>query len=313
MNVLTVTLHPAVDRFIEVAQLLPNRSVACKVLRVYSSGKGINAARVLHRLGVSVTVTGFQGGGTGEYSEKYLREEGITPSFIECRQPTCVTTVIYDFRSGEHYPIYEPRQSVSKVEVSKLIDHFAAKIDKSDLCLLCGAGEGLYLRAVHQRMIEIAAEKNVRCLLDSSGASLVNGIKAKPYFVKINRGELSALVNKELISPHQQVDALREIIRAGARFAAVSNEEKGLLATDGNQTWQGVLAVHKVHNTVGCGDAMSAGIAMAILRGLSLDEIVRWGVACGTTNTQNIGAGFIQVAVLNKCLPKVQVRALKPQ
>lgn len=311
MKALTVTLHPAVDRCIKVAQLLPNQSVSSQALQVYSSGKGVNAARVLRRLGISATATGFQGGGTGEFSKNYLRDEGITPSFIDCEEPTRITTVIYDSTSGDHYAIYEPRQSVSKAEADELMDYFAATIDKFDICLLCGAGEGPYLKAVYQRMIEIAAEKNVRCLLDSSGASLVNGIKAKPYFVKINRDELSALMNQELISPNQQVDALREIIRAGVRFAAVSEREKGLLATDGNQIWQGVLAVAKIRNTIGCGDAMSAGIALAILRGLSLDEIVRWGVACGTTNTQNIGAGFIQIEVLNKFLPKVEVQALK--
>jgi 1-phosphofructokinase family hexose kinase len=308
MNVLTVTLHPAIDRFIKVAQLLPNRSVSCEVLKTYSSGKGINAARVLQRLGILATATGFQGGRTGELSKDYLKEEGITPAFINCRQPTRITTIVYDASSGNHYPIYEPRQTVSKIEANELINHFAAIIDRFDFCLLCGAGEGPYLENVYQRIIKIACEKKIRCLLDSSGTSLANGIKARPYFVKINLSELSGFMNKELISLKDQIEALKTIVHTGVRFAAVSNREKGLLATDGDQIWQGRLAVNHIINTVGCGDAMSAGIAMAILKDMSLDEIVRWGVACGTTNTQNIGAGFIQLDTLKEVFPKVEVR-----
>jgi 1-phosphofructokinase family hexose kinase len=307
MNVLTVTLHPTIDRFVKVAQLLPNQPISSKVLKIYSSGKGINAARVLQRLGLSATVTGFQGGRTGELSIDYLKKEGITTTFINCRQPTRITTIVYDASSGNHYPIYEPRQSVTEVEANELIDHFTAMIDKFDFCLLCGAGEGRHLENVYQRMIKLASEKKIRCLLDSSGTSLSNGIKERPYFVKINISELSGLMNKKIVSVVDQVEALKEIVQTGVRFAAVSNQEKGLLATDGDQIWQGRLTVNRIINTVGCGDAMSAGVAMAILKNMSLNEIVRWGVACGTINTQEIGAGFIQLDILNEVLPKVEV------
>ena len=313
MKVLTVTLHPAVDRFIRVTQLVPGQPANADVLKVYSGGKGINAARTLHRLGVSTAATGFQGGKTGEFCIESLKREGIAASFISCEQPTRVTTVIYETNSGNYYPIYEPRQAVTKNETRQLIDHFEAMIGDFDLCLLCGAGEGPDAAQVYERMIGLAAEKKVRCFLDSSGAALANGLKAKPYLVKINLNELAELIEKQLAGLDEQFEVLKRIVREGVKIAAVSNEEKGLVATDGDHLFQSELVLDRVRNTTGCGDAMLAGMASAFLKGLPLSEIIRSGVACGTANTQNLGAGFIDADLANALLPEIEVRSVNKE
>jgi fructose-1-phosphate kinase PfkB-like protein len=61
-------------------------------------------------------------------------------------------------------------------------------------------------------------------------------------------------------------------------------------------------------NVVGCGDSLLAGIAKSLLEELPLPEIVRWGVACGTANTQVRGAGFIDADLVESLLPKVQIQ-----
>ncbi len=159
-------------------------------------------------------------------------------------------------------------------------------------------------------MIELAAQKNVRCFLDSAGASLADGVKAKPYLVKINLKELAELVERELASLAKQIEALKGIVRAGVKIPSVSNGEKGLVATDGEQAWQSELVLDQVRTTTGCGDAMLAGMAAAVLDGLPLNGIVRCGSACGAANTQNMGSGFIKADQVQALLPKVAVRLL---
>jgi 1-phosphofructokinase family hexose kinase len=310
MNVVTVTLHPTLDRVIRVAHLIPDHPVIAEVVCSYGSGKGNNTARTLLRLGIPVTATGFQGGKTGEYSRERLEAEGIATSFVHCNNPTRISTIIYDTQSGNHYPIYEPRQAVSGAEADELLELFDTIISNFDLCLLCGAGEGPELNTLYQQMIAIAFRKKIRSFLDSSGESLSNGLKAKPFLTKINLGELSEYANHELLNEEDQIKALKEIIRSGVRLAAVSDQENGLLASNGEQTWRGKLVVKNIINTIGCGDAMLAGMAAAVLQNLSLDEIVRWGVACGTANTQNLGAGFIQTDIFYEYLPRVEIRAV---
>jgi tagatose 6-phosphate kinase len=179
-----------------------------------------------------------------------------------------------------------------------------------DLCLLCGAGEGPFLHAVYSKLVTLAAQKGVICLLDSSGPSLKEGFTAKPLGVKVNREELSMLAGSTLVSQDEQAAFLRKMVESGIGFAAISDQAKGMLADDGNETWAGRLIVDPVINTIGCGDAMLAGMAKAVLEKLPLQEIVRWGVACGTANTQQLGAGFIEMSMVQLFLSRVAVNRI---
>ena len=54
-----------------------------------------------------------------------------------------------------------------------------------------------------------------------------------------------------------------------------------MLASEKRAIWARPPVV-QVRNPVGAGDALLAGIAWALERGLSLEEVARWGVASGT-------------------------------
>jgi fructose-1-phosphate kinase PfkB-like protein len=55
---------------------------------------------------------------------------------------------------------------------------------------------------------------------------------------------------------------------------------------------------------------MLAGMAKAVLEKLSLEEVVRWGVACGTANTQQLGAGFIEKPMVRSFTSRVAVNLI---
>jgi 1-phosphofructokinase family hexose kinase len=308
-KVLTVTLHPALDRFLMIPRLVPWKPSSAQAINIYGGGKGINAARTLYTLGAGVLAAGFQGGATGQICIESLEREGIPTAFVPCLQPTRVTTVLVEATSGNLYPLYEPRQAVSQAEVHNLLNHFKYAVRDVDLCLLCGAGDGP-ASSVYADMILMAAAENVRCFLDSSGDSLRNGIKAQPYMVKINLEELSHLAGRPLSSVDEQLEALKDLMRQGVKVAAVSNGEQGLIAIDGNECYQGQLSLSRARNTVGCGDAMLAGMAFAFLQGLPLADLVRWGVACGSENTLHFKAGQVDPRHVKSLVSEVEVRLI---
>ena len=66
----TVTLNPSIDFIVRIDQLnlgSVNRMVSDDK---FAGGKGINVSRVLQRLGVGNTATGFLGGFTGHFIEE---------------------------------------------------------------------------------------------------------------------------------------------------------------------------------------------------------------------------------------------------
>jgi 1-phosphofructokinase family hexose kinase len=305
--VLTVTAHPALDRALHVARLHPNETNRVRVARLYAGGKGNNAARALHRLGVAVTAMGFQGGYTGEFCAHSLKAEGIETSFSDCRALTRTSQLIFEDETGRVYPLYEPGQAIEADEAEALLRAVGGQLRPGTLCLLCGTA---LLPDLYARLIALANERGARALLDSSGEALKRGIAARPYLVKVNVHELADCVGEPLPDRAAQLRALRSVCTQGVTIAAVSLGAGGLLATDGATAWHGELRMNNVINAVGCGDSLLAGMATALLHNESVSEIVRWGVAGGAANTQVVGAGFIDQNQVEELLPRVTIERL---
>ncbi len=293
MAVLTVTLHSSLDRVLEVFNLSGDKPVVARLISAYAGGKGINAARALSRMGIKVTTTGFQGGYSGDFCIRALKSEGIDTSFIHTASDTRLTTIIHQLSNSSTFVINEPGQDVTNDEANALMLQFESLIPQYELCLFCGSGQVPTVEDLFFRMGLFASEHGVRCLLDSSSASLQHGIQMAPFLVKVNILELQGWFGRALESENHIIQALNSLIHNGVSIAAVSRGADGLIATDGTEVWSGRLHVKNPINTVGCGDSALAGIAIALLNGASLNEIIRMGVACGAANTQSYQAGAI--------------------
>lgn len=92
----TVTLNP---RYTHRLHRPPGKSRLGSVNRMdsddkYAGGKGINVSRILKRLAIDNTATGFIGGFTGRFIEKSLVEEGITTNFVQVEEDTRINVKV---------------------------------------------------------------------------------------------------------------------------------------------------------------------------------------------------------------------------
>lgn len=309
--ILTVTIHPALDKIIRLPRLRPNDAVRAQIETIYGGGKGNNAARALTRIGVPVTATGYQGGYTGELLIKQFAEEGVHTDFVICRAPTRTSIMIVEEETGQTYAIYEPGQMVEPDELEKFRNHFNYLLDNTSLVLFCGSGQTPELAALHFELIQTAENRGVRCGLDSSSSALREGVKAKPHFLKVNREELAELVGRSLATRDDQVNAMLDMHKSGIELVALSRGREGLLVTDGKTCLEGTLIMDNVVNVMGCGDSLLAGMASAMVENGNLESITRKGVACGAANTQVIGAGFLDLVLVNQLEAQVDLRQIK--
>jgi fructose-1-phosphate kinase PfkB-like protein len=128
--------------------------------------------------------------------------------------------------------------------------------------------------------------------------------------VKVNQHELSGYLGKLLDSFQEQLEAIWELQAGGIPIVALSRGKDGMIATDGAETYQAKVEVESIVNVVGAGDSTLAGVSKCLLENKSLEEIVSWGVACGTANTQVRGAGFITPGLVDRMLSKVKINQL---
>jgi fructose-1-phosphate kinase PfkB-like protein len=90
----------------------------------------------------------------------------------------------------------------------------------------------------------------------------------------------------------------------------------GLLVTDGAQPaqlfsdgkqWQVQPPKVDAINPVGSGDAVTAGMMVALEQGASMREAVRLGMACGAANALQLMCGILDIVDVNRLRENVQI------
>ena len=112
-DIVTLTINPAVDIFVNVERVEPTRKLRCSAPKRDPGGGGINVARVAHRLGGNVAAIYPIGGAIGKLLQRLVEREGIdsvvTPSHVETRE----NFTAYEEHSGQQYRFVLPGSALA--------------------------------------------------------------------------------------------------------------------------------------------------------------------------------------------------------
>lgn len=292
---LTVTLNAAVDTTYMLEGFAVGGIHAVAELKRAAGGKGNNVARVLRVLGVPVVATGFAGGSTGAMIEADLRASGITADYepIPGESRVCLTMV--DRVSQSITEVREKGPVIPPGAAAAFVDRFRRLLAGAGALVLSGSLPPGLPPDFYARLVSAARAAGVRVLLDSSGDSLRQALAAGPDLVKPNREELAAWAGSTLheltasegstLRERSAVAlAARRMQAAGAGAVAVSLGKEGLIYVGRDAAWIVNAPPVEAVNTVGSGDSLVAGLIAGLIRGMALPDVLRLGVACGTTN-----------------------------
>jgi 1-phosphofructokinase family hexose kinase len=138
----------------------------------------------------------------------------------------------------------------------------------------------------YANLIEKAHQLGNTVFLDTSGEPLKLALRAEPDLVKPNREEAEWLVGGPIKDLATAGQATARLIAAGAKSAAISLGQDGLV-------WQPSPTASVYHaqtpavacrSAVGSGDATLAGFAYAAEKGLAVHESLKLAAACGAAN-----------------------------
>jgi 6-phosphofructokinase 2 len=140
----------------------------------------------------------------------------------------------------------------------------------------------------------IAKKSDAKLVVDTSGDALAKAVGATGVFLlKPNLGELAALTGRERFTPEEVPAAARDIIRkGGCSLMVVSMGADGALMVSAEEQFYAKAPAVEKKSTVGAGDSMVAGILFALASGWPLNDVLRYGVACGTAATINEGTAL---------------------
>ncbi|HPT68217.1 MAG TPA: 1-phosphofructokinase family hexose kinase [Bacillota bacterium] len=305
----TVTLNPAIDRtyFLDEWRLSQVNRVQRK--NVMPGGKGINAAQIARVLGEQVTATGFLGAEAEPFFRQSLLAVGVIPDFVPVRGEIRQNITLIG-PGIEQTAILEPGPEISHYELAALEEKVTSLAGQSLMVILSGSLPPGVPEGIYGRLIHMIREAGSDAILDTSGEPLRLGCEAGPILVKPKLAELEEAVGQPLETEQQWIDAGREVISWGAGMVLISlGMEESLLITSGEVLRIFCPKVQPV-NTVGCGDALLAGVAVGLIRGMDLPDCVRWGMAAACVNSLCLGGGECDPRQVMKIYPNISVERI---
>ena len=306
----TVTLNPALDRALEVDELVPDDANRIRHEHSYAGGKGIDASRVIQVLGGESVALGFVGGFHGLELEQRLLRQGVRCDFVETRGETRTNILIFEKNKKTHTSLNASGQKVNEVEIGELLDKIRGVEDPGYFIVSGSVPEGVPVD-IYENIIAIARERGALVALDADGEVMRRGLKARPDFIKPNMHELGRLVDRRLWSVEDALDAAESVREQGVSTILVSMGGDGALLVSDDAKLLGVPPKVEVDSTVGAGDSFLAGYILAHSRGEAPASCLRRAVAAGAAASMTPGTELARKEDVEAILPRVTIKDVK--
>ena len=292
--VVTVTFNPSIDKSIIVAGLIPEKKLHCSAPVLEPGGGGINVARGIERLGTPVSAIFFSGGYHGRLLTELLTKEKINCIPIETSNLTRENWVITEESGNRQYRFVMPGTMIHESEWKLCLVQLDS-IDGIKFIVVSGSMPEGFPSDIFQNLRLIASRKKAKLIVDSSGDGLVKAVQSGVFMIKPSINEFNLLRQTLQLTNHSLAAAAEEVIlKKYCEVVVVSMGEAGALLVTKDMQLQVKAPSVKKMSTVGAGDSMVAGIVHSLINNKTIEDAVRFGVACGTAATKNAGTALFR-------------------
>lgn len=305
---LAVCLNPTLQKTLLLDSFQVNEVNRVVEQRLDASGKGVNVARVLGELGEDSLHLTHLGGEQRAQFEQLCEADGVRLEIVGCDTPirTCIT--VLDRRDRTTTEIVEPTQPVSQATETAVFKRFLELVAGFTTVIISGTTAPGYAPDLFARMTGEARAVGAYVIADFRGITLrraiENGDGYRPNLVKTNLKEFAEtffgsnpVLSEHADDPQTLDEAMKHMnrLRELGVTAVISRGSKATLALDerGEPATFDPLQLTPV-NTIGCGDAFTAGLAAEIARGGSSADAIEQGHAAAAMNAANVKPGSIR-------------------
>lgn len=313
--IITVTLNAAIDKSLSVPSFRLARRHRTVDQTTMAGGKGVNIARALKHLGQPVIATGFAGGPTGTRIVEQLTQESILNDFVRIGEESRTNTAVHDPTTGETTEINERGPAVSAKEVELFRDKLLYLARGADIVIFAGSLPRGVDTEFYAGLIRDLRRSDVMTVVDTDGEPLRHAARAEPDVISPNVLEAEELVGHEFNDEEDRAIAVREMVGQGPKEAIMTLPD-GCVACVGTGGDRRLLRVwidpQETFAAVGSGDAFLAGFVAARYERRTVEDALRFGVACGAESTQRLGAGLIDAKSVDRYMHETSVEVLTP-
>jgi 1-phosphofructokinase family hexose kinase len=308
--IISLTFNPAVDKTLFVPRLGLGTVNRVGHSQIDPGGKGINVSRVVHRLGRPTIAFGFLAGNLGAIVTRALDEEGVAHRFAWVAGETRLDVVVVDEASGTSTNLYDRGPEVDAASLDRLLADVGRWLPAARVLVAAGSLPPGVLPDVYARLLAEASRAGVHTILDADGETLRRGLAGRPSLIKPNVEEAEALLGRRLPDMAAIVVAARELLARGPRAVVVSMGRRGSICATAERVLHAIPPQVERHSTVGSGDSLVAGLAIALAEEGDIADALRLGTAAGAATAMNQGTQLGTRDDIERLAPGVEVREL---
>ena len=277
----TVTLNPSIDYIVRLDQVQVGSVNRMDSDDKFAGGKGINVSRVLKRLDIPNTATGFIGGFTGKFITDTLADEEIETRFVQVAEDTRINVKI---KADQETEINGTGPTVELAQLEEL-KAILSGLTSEDTVVFAGSSAKNLGNVIYKDLIALTRQTGAQVVCDFEGQTLIDSLDYQPLLVKPNNHELGDIFGVKLENLDEIEKYARELLAKGAQNVIISMAGDGALLVTSEGAYFAKPIKGTVKNSVGAGDSMVAGFTGEFVKSKDAVESFKWGVACGTATT----------------------------
>lgn len=276
-------------------------------IHIHAGGQGVWQARMVRALRADVTLCATFAGETGKVLQHLLDDEGIR--FVAVKRAGRGAAYIHDRRDGERQQIIETAgDPLSRHDLDELYGITLREGIESDVVLLSGpAGDGVISPDVYRRLAADLREHDCTVIIDLAGDRLDAALEGGVDVVKVSHEELLADGRITDDTVDEILAAMRRLRSDGAGTVIVTRAANPLLLLTGDDVKQVSSPKMEIVDTRGAGDSFTAAMAVALARGLSIEQAVALGASAGALNVTRHGLGTGDFDAIHKFSSRVKI------
>jgi 6-phosphofructokinase 2 len=305
VELVTLTMNPALDIAATVRRVRPTDKLRCNKAIRDPGGGGINVARVAAVLGCRALAVFPTGGLIGEMVSDMLTIAGIRHETVAISDMTRQNFTVGEVDTGLQYRFVMPGPQLRRDEEDQLLTALETVAAGAQIVVASGSLPPGVAPDFYQRVADMCQTRGWKLILDTSGAGLA-AMRSGVFLLKPSVRELGEWAGRRLRSEGDLLLAAHQILEMGcAEMVLVSRGPAGTLLCGAEFNYRFCAPPVPTGSGVGAGDALVAGVACGLLRGWTITDAVRLGMAAGAAMLATPGTAVCELAEVRGLLPKI--------
>ena len=306
--ILNICPNPSIDCTVELEQLNVGRLNRISNKTVTYSGKALNSAIGVSRLGGDSYATGFMYENDGNLFVQRLDNEGVKNTFVWNKGSVRINYKVVDNKSMLT-EINDIGEEVLKAKQQELLNLVSNLSKNASVVVVSGSLPKGVDNDYYPALLN-AVKGNAKKIVDTEGEKLLSSLSCGVYMVKPNLSELEGAVKTSLQTKSDMLKACYKLIDLGSENVLLSLGRDGAIYTNGTTSYYCKSANVAVNSTVGAGDSMIAAASLMIENGAENSLVLRSAVAAGTASITTSGTNLFYRDKFEEIYAKLKVEKI---